>query len=85
MQEWAVNYWIQKGAPPEKINLGMPLYGRTFTLANPSNNGLFAPDSGNGGVVGRYTGESGILAYYEVKLPLITIFPFKIAISIEVF
>eukprot|EP00105_Crassostrea_gigas_P040449 XP_019924597.1 PREDICTED: probable chitinase 3 [Crassostrea gigas] len=64
--EWAVNYWIQKGAPPEKINLGMPLYGRTFTLANPSNNGLFAPDSGNGGVAGRYTGESGILAYYEV-------------------
>lgn len=48
------------------MNVGMPLYGRTFTLASSSNDGLFAPDRGNGGQAGRYTGEAGILAYYEV-------------------
>lgn len=67
IQEWAVNYWLQKGAPAEKLNVGMPLYGRSFTLASPSNNGLSAPDRGNGGQAGRYTNEAGFLAYYEVR------------------
>ncbi|XP_061195456.1 probable chitinase 10 [Saccostrea echinata] len=64
--EWAVNYWLQKGAPADKLNVGLPLYGRSFTLASASNNGLFAPDRGNGGQAGRYTREAGFLAYYEI-------------------
>ncbi|XP_061195465.1 acidic mammalian chitinase-like [Saccostrea echinata] len=64
--EYAVNYWLQKGAPAEKLNVGMPLYGISFTLANANNNGMFAPDKGNGGKAGTYTQQAGILAYYEV-------------------
>nr|CAH7751409.1 unnamed protein product [Callosobruchus chinensis] len=38
---------------------------RSFTLNNPSNNGLGAPASGPG-LPGRYSGESGMLTYYEI-------------------
>ena len=45
--------------------MGMPLYGRTFTLANRANNGFKAPTNG-GGEAGPYTRESGTLGYNEV-------------------
>ena len=38
--DFAVQYWIAKGAPREKLNLGMATYGRSFRLTNPANNGL---------------------------------------------
>ncbi|XP_060087398.1 chitotriosidase-1-like [Heteronotia binoei] len=60
----AVQYWKSKGAPPEKIVLGMPLYGRTFTLSS-SQAGPNAPVSGPG-TPGIFTREAGFLAYYEV-------------------
>lgn len=34
--DFAATYWIKNGFPKEKINLGIPLYGRTFTLADPN-------------------------------------------------
>jgi hypothetical protein len=43
----------------------MPTYGRTFTLSNAANYQVNAPASG-GGHAGKYTKESGFLAYYEV-------------------
>lgn len=46
--------------------LGMPTYGRSFTLDNPDAHGIgsnaIAP-----GIKGVATGEHGVLAYYEVK------------------
>ncbi|XP_015280379.1 PREDICTED: chitotriosidase-1-like [Gekko japonicus] len=60
----AVQYWKSKGAPAEKIVLGMPLYGKTFTLSS-SQTGLNAPASGPG-TPGTFTREAGLLAYYEV-------------------
>ena len=67
IQEYAANYWHQKGAPKSKINVGMAFYGRTWKLANANSNGLGSPDEGKGGAAGPYTKESGILAYYEVS------------------
>ncbi|NXN45133.1 CHIA chitinase, partial [Rhinoptilus africanus] len=63
--DYAMNYWKSHGAPAEKLVVGFPTYGNTFTLRNPSDNGLGAPASGPG-PAGPYTQEAGTLAYYEI-------------------
>lgn len=47
------------------MNLGIPFYGRTFTLANTNDVSLGAATI-NGGTPGTYTEESGYLGYNEV-------------------
>ncbi|XP_028402554.1 chitotriosidase-1-like isoform X2 [Dendronephthya gigantea] len=67
---YAVEHWMKKGMPAQKIALGMATYGRAFKLVNPSNNGLNAPANGNP-PRGKYTREAGFLSYYEIcKMPL---------------
>lgn len=61
----ASKLWMKLGAPKEKLVIGMPTYGRTFTLSNSKKFGVHAPASG-GGKEGKYTKEGGFLAYYEV-------------------
>ncbi|NXU48030.1 CHIA chitinase, partial [Turnix velox] len=63
--DYAMNYWKSHGAPAEKLVVGFPAYGNTFTLRNPSDHGLGAPASG-AGPAGPYTEEAGTLAYYEI-------------------
>jgi len=62
---YTMHYWIQKGADSRKLVMGIPLYGQSFTLVNPAENGLNAPTSA-GGTAGEYTRASGFLAYYEI-------------------
>ncbi|XP_077859714.1 chitotriosidase-1 isoform X6 [Macaca mulatta] len=61
----AVQMWLQKGTPASKLILGMPTYGRSFTLASPSDTRVGAPATGSG-TPGPFTKEAGMLAYYEV-------------------
>ncbi|XP_017139015.1 probable chitinase 10 [Drosophila miranda] len=61
----AASLWVKLGAPKEKLVIGMPTYGRSFTLANTDKHGPNAPASA-GGREGVYTKESGFLAYYEI-------------------
>ncbi|XP_069798313.1 acidic mammalian chitinase-like isoform X2 [Narcine bancroftii] len=62
--EFAVNYWNENGAPKEKLLVGFPTYGRTFTLCSADSKpgalacGPAAP--------GNCTKAAGILAYSEV-------------------
>jgi len=63
--DFAINYWIQKGAPKEKLNLGIATYGRSFTLQNASNNGVGAPAK-DAGKAGPYTKKAGFLGYNEI-------------------
>ena len=44
----AVKHWISKGFPASKIQMGLGIYGRSFTLTNPDINGIGAPASGGG-------------------------------------
>uniref|UniRef100_A0A8D0GNB6 GH18 domain-containing protein n=1 Tax=Sphenodon punctatus TaxID=8508 RepID=A0A8D0GNB6_SPHPU len=62
--DYIMKYWMDKGVPSEKLIMGFPTYGRTFHLST-GNSGVGAPAS-SGGAAGTYTGEAGILAYFEV-------------------
>jgi len=62
---WAVQYWINRGADPAKLILGIGTYGRSFTLDNIKDHGFRAPAST--GTAGPSTGEKGFLAYYEIQ------------------
>nr|ANC95004.1 putative chitinase 5 [Lygus hesperus] len=63
--EYSINYWLGKGLRKDKLVVGMPMYGKSFTLANPSNNGLNAPTNGPGRG-GPVTNAGGTLAFYEI-------------------
>uniref|UniRef100_A0A182IVU9 chitinase n=1 Tax=Anopheles atroparvus TaxID=41427 RepID=A0A182IVU9_ANOAO len=60
----SVHYWLAQGAPAEKLVLGIPLYGRSFTLANAANSQIGAATIG-GGTAGPYTQQAGVLGYNE--------------------
>ncbi|EDL07533.1 mCG10750, partial [Mus musculus] len=63
--DYIMTYWNENGAAPEKLIVGFPAYGQTFTLSDPSNNGISAPTA-SAGTLGPYTEESGTWAYYEI-------------------
>lgn len=64
-QEASINAWIELGAEPEKLVLGLAMYGRTFTLKTKKMNGMNAP-SKNAGESGPFTQAPGFLSYYEI-------------------
>ncbi|KAL7399595.1 hypothetical protein ABVT39_027298 [Epinephelus coioides] len=66
--DYAMRYWKDQGAPPQKINIGLAAYGRVFNLSSASSV-VGAPASG-AGIGGLFTGEEGLWAYYETCLYL---------------
>ena len=63
---FAARYWLKLGAKPEKLIIGVPVYGRTFTLSDRNKIDVGSP-APEGGQPGKYTRESGYMAYYEVS------------------
>ncbi|RZC36447.1 Glyco hydro 18 domain containing protein, partial [Asbolus verrucosus] len=61
----AIRQWIDAGASPSKLIAGIAFYGHSFTLADPSNNGLHAPITGPG-KGGPIMSEEGSWSYLEV-------------------
>ncbi|XP_067913402.1 acidic mammalian chitinase-like [Heterodontus francisci] len=62
--DFAARYWRDNGLPADKMIIGFPTYGRTFTLKT-SNHSVGAP-AGGPGPAGTYTKDPGYWAYYEV-------------------
>lgn len=65
-QDAGIQRWLELGAYPSKINLGLPTYGRAFTLEDPTKTNLYNPVLG-GGNPGPYTKQTGFLGYNEVR------------------
>lgn len=62
--DFAVTYWIGKGMPASKINMGIPLYGMSWKLTS---NTITPPAPASGvGAAGPFTSTAGFLAYYEI-------------------
>ncbi|XP_072419803.1 acidic mammalian chitinase-like isoform X2 [Chiloscyllium punctatum] len=61
---FTMNYWRENGAPSEKLIVGFPTYGRTFTLST-SQTGVGASASGPG-QAGTFTREAGFWSFYEI-------------------
>lgn len=61
-----LHYLVFSGASRDKIVLGMPLYGRTFTLRDATQTTIGSYHSGPG-QAGQYTNEPGMIGYNEVR------------------
>ena len=67
---YAVEHWIRKGFPPNKITLGLATYGRSFYLEDADDHGLSADidisKKDDMAPKGSFTKEAGLLAFYEI-------------------
>jgi chitinase len=64
---YALDFWINKGFPANKIALGLATYGRAFRLKSADNHDLGAPKADwQNPPRGQFTREPGFLSYYEI-------------------
>lgn len=63
---WAIDYWLELGADPNLLTVGLGMYGRGWTLPTTSEAGFNVPALGKG-TPGISTKEPGYLANYEIQ------------------
>ena len=66
-QSWVVEEYLSRGLPAGQAIMGIPTYGRSYTLCNQNDNGVRACSLG-AGQQGAITQSPGILAYNEVSV-----------------
>ena len=60
-----MRHWIKRGCPRSKLVVGIPTYGRSWTLSSSTSTTVGSPASGAGSP-GPVTKEGGFLAYNEI-------------------
>ncbi|XP_034108119.1 probable chitinase 2 [Drosophila albomicans] len=65
--QFTIDYLLKQGAPPSKLVLGLPFYGRSFKTALQ---GVLDDASDGAGFQGPYTREDGFLGYNEICISL---------------
>ena len=60
-----MKYLLKSDASPDKLVLGVPFFGLTFTLADRNLHEIGSASNGTG-LQGPYTRENGSLGYNEV-------------------
>ncbi|XP_062197735.1 nod factor hydrolase protein 1-like [Phragmites australis] len=63
---YGVISWLDAGAPPCKLVMGIPLFGRSWFLRNKAKNGLGSPTAA-AGTKQRKSNQTGIIAYAEIE------------------
>ncbi|MBA3721504.1 MAG: glycoside hydrolase family 18 protein [Parachlamydiaceae bacterium] len=65
----AINYYLSQGVPPEKLLMGLALYGRSFSgVGNVNDTGLHNTYTGPGSAT---TQEVGMRFFYDIKQNLL--------------
>lgn len=60
-----MEYLVSRGAPRDKLLVGIPFYGQSFSLLRNDKYDQGVPTRGPG-EPGEYTKQPGMLAYYEI-------------------
>ncbi|XP_053957941.1 chitinase-3-like protein 1 [Anastrepha ludens] len=60
-----VKYWLAQGAPRHKLVVGVPFYGRSYTLKDAAKHAVGSPHLGRG-IAGQYSVEPGSIGYNEL-------------------
>lgn len=60
-----MKFWLKKGLPRSKLVLGIPFFGRSFTLQYSNETGIGSSIRGPG-KEGFYTQNPGFLSYFEI-------------------
>ncbi|ELT96742.1 hypothetical protein CAPTEDRAFT_109221, partial [Capitella teleta] len=61
----AIRYYMDRGMPSHKLILGIPLYGRGWTLTDPQSTSV-GSSADAPSIAGAFSREEGILFYFEI-------------------